>query len=138
MAMLMELPRAECVRLLSVTRFGRVGVSLGNAPPLIRPVNYIFDEASQTVVFRTAVGSKFHALVRSADAVFEIDGIDEATRTGWSVIIRGMTREVTDPLQTRRLDGLGLQPWASGDKPHWIEIRAWTVTGRRLELTDEQ
>ena len=138
MAMLMELPRAECVRLLSVTRFGRVGVSLGNAPPLIRPVNYIFDEASQTVVFRTAVGSKFHALVRSADAVFEIDGIDEATRTGWSVIIRGMTREVTDPLQTRRLDGLGLQPWASGDKPHWIEIRAWTVTGRRLELTDER
>jgi uncharacterized protein len=134
MATLVELPRAECLRLLSVHRFGRVGVSLGNAPPLIRPVNYAFDGPSQTVVFRTAAGSKFHALVRSADAVFEIDDIDEATRTGWSVIIRGMTREVIDPLQTRRLDGLGLEPWASGDKPHWIEIRAWTVTGRRLEL----
>jgi len=34
-------------------------------------------------------GSKFHALLRSADAAFEIDGIDEGSRTGWSVIMRG-------------------------------------------------
>ena len=123
------------MRLLGANEFGRVGVSMGNAPPLIRPVNYLFDEPSQSVVFRTAPGSKFHVLVQSANAVFEIDGVDETTRVGWSVIIRGRTRHVTDPSQTRRLDALGLEPWAPGEKPHWIEIRAWTVTGRRIELS---
>jgi nitroimidazol reductase NimA-like FMN-containing flavoprotein (pyridoxamine 5'-phosphate oxidase superfamily) len=134
MTTFVELSRPECLRLLGANEFGRVGVSMGNAPPLIRPVNYVFDEPSQSVVFRAAPGSKLHALVHSANAVFEIDGVDATTRTGWSVIIRGMTREVTDPRQTQHLDGLGLEPWAPGDKPHWVEIRAWTVTGRRIEL----
>lgn len=75
------------------------------------------------------MGSKFHALLRSADAAFEIDGIDETSRTGWSVIVRGVTDEVTDPSEVRRLDGLGLEPWAPGPKAHWVHIRAWTSLG---------
>ena len=55
---------------------------MGNGPPVIRPVNYVFDQPSQSVVFRTALGSKFHALLKSADSAFEIDGVDEASRTG--------------------------------------------------------
>jgi len=43
------------------------------------------------VVFRTAVGSGFHALLRSAEATFEIDGIEDLARTGWSVIMSGVT-----------------------------------------------
>ena len=68
--------------------------SLGDGAPLIRPVNYVFDDRSQSVVFRTGRGSKFHALLRSANAAFEIDGIDERARTGWSVVMRGVTDEV--------------------------------------------
>jgi hypothetical protein len=84
------------------------------------------------VVFRTAPGSKFYALLRQNTAAFEVDGVDREKRTGWSVIIVGATEEVTNPSDVRRLDGLGLQHWAPGDKPHWVRIRAWTVSGRRI------
>jgi hypothetical protein len=33
-------------------------------------------------VFRTVAGSKLHALLRTTEAAFEIDGIDEGSRTG--------------------------------------------------------
>lgn len=131
---MVELARDECLDLLAGHSFGRLAVSMGGGAPTIRPVNYVFDRASQSVVFRTAPGSKFHALLHSVDAAFEIDGIDEHSRTGWSVIIRGITEEVTNPPEIARLDRLGLQPWAPGDKRHWMHIRAWTVSGRRIVL----
>ena len=133
---LLELSREECLRLLGSHHFGRLAVNMGDGPPVIRPVNYVFDERSQSVVFRSAPGSKFHALVRSADAAFEIDGIDEDSRTGWSVVVRGVTSEVTHQSEIRRLDRLGLEPWAPGPKRHWMHIRAWTVSGRRIVLAD--
>jgi nitroimidazol reductase NimA-like FMN-containing flavoprotein (pyridoxamine 5'-phosphate oxidase superfamily) len=131
----LTLSRDECLRLLASCHFGRLAVSM-DGPPLIRPVNYVFDKRSNSVVFRTASGSKFHALLRAAQAAFEIDGIDEISRTGWSVIMHGVTDEVTDPREIQRLEALGLEPWASGPKRHWMHIRAWTVSGRRVALPD--
>jgi nitroimidazol reductase NimA-like FMN-containing flavoprotein (pyridoxamine 5'-phosphate oxidase superfamily) len=131
---MLELSREECLRLLGDHSFGRLAVNIGEGPPVIRPVNYVFAEPSQSVVFRTAHGSKFHALLRSADAAFEIDGIDDGSRTGWSVIMHGVTDEVTNPNEVRRLDSLGLETWAPGRKAHWVQIRAWTVSGRRIVL----
>lgn len=132
----LELSREECLRLLAAHRFGRLVVTFGDDLPVIRPVTYRFDEHSQSVVFRTASGAKFHALLESANAAFEIDGIDESSRTGWSVIVRGVTDEVTNAGEVQRLDRLGLEPWAPGPKRHWIRIRAWTVAGRRIVLGD--
>ncbi len=133
---MVELSRDECVDLLASHGFGRVGVVL-NGVPLIRPVNYVFDRPSQSVVFRTARGSKFHALLHAATASFEIDGIDDGTRTGWSVIIQGVTAEVTVPYDLRRLHALGLTSWAPGSRPHWVGIRARVVSGRRIALPVE-
>ncbi len=124
------LSRDECLRLLAEHDFGRLAVTMET--PVIRPVNYAFDERSQSVVFRTAVGSKFHALLLRANAAFEIDGIDAGARTGWSVIIVGMAEEITNPTELRRLERLGVEHWAPGPKPHWMRIRAWTVTGREI------
>ena len=56
---MLELPREECLRLLASHSFGRLAVSMGERAPVLRPVNYLFDDASQSVVFRTAVGSGF-------------------------------------------------------------------------------
>ena len=70
----------------------------------------------------------------NGNAAFEIDEIDPSSRTGWSVIIVGMTEEITSPTEIRRLDRLGLEKWAPGRKEHWMRIRAWTVTGRRIVL----
>jgi hypothetical protein len=133
---IVELSRQECLERLAAHRFGRLAIVMSNGAPVIRPVNYVFDEPSQSVVFRTARGSKFHAVLRAAKAAFEIDGVDEPTRTGWSVIIEGVTAEVTRPNDVSRLNRIGVQPWAPGPKPHWVQIRAWTVSGRRIVLRD--
>jgi nitroimidazol reductase NimA-like FMN-containing flavoprotein (pyridoxamine 5'-phosphate oxidase superfamily) len=126
-----DLSREECLELLGDSGVGRLAVS-GKDAPVIRPVNYAFDQPSQSVVFRTAPGSKFYALLRQNAAAFEVDAVDMATRSGWSVIIVGATEEVTNPVDVRRLEGLGLAQWAPGEKPHWVRIRAWTVSGRRI------
>src|SRR5215475_530350 len=88
-----ELSRAECLELLAASRFGRLAVVSAHSTPVIRPVNYVFDASSQSVVFRTGWGTKFHALLTAGKAAFEIDGVDNATKTGWSVIISGIAEE---------------------------------------------
>ena len=132
---LAELERDECIRLLTLTRFGRLAVSPPDwrTPPVIRPVTYVFDRSSQSIVFRSARGSKFTALLLSGQAAFEIDGIEPTAETGWSVIVQGPVEEITNTAEIHRLERLELHPWAPGEKPHWIRIRANVVTGRRIE-----
>jgi nitroimidazol reductase NimA-like FMN-containing flavoprotein (pyridoxamine 5'-phosphate oxidase superfamily) len=131
---LAELGRGECIELLAATGFGRLAVSPPdwNTPPVIRPVTYAFDRSSQSVVFRTARGSKFTALLLSGHAAFEIDGIEPATRTGWSVIVQGPVEEVKNTAELHRLERLELHPWAPGEKPHWVRLRVTAVSGRRI------
>jgi uncharacterized protein len=132
---MLQLSRPECLRLLAATGIGRVVVNVPEWDhPLIRPVNYVFDESSQCVLLRSALGSKLYALLRSAGAAFEIDGVDPAGHVGWSVIILGVCEEITDPGELRRIDALGLESWAPGPKGHWIRIRANTVSGREIVM----
>lgn len=129
---MLELSREECLELLAAHDFGRLAVVMRSGSPVIRPVNYVFDRPTQSVVFRTAQGSKFHALLSAGKAAFEIDGFDEGKGTGWSVIIEGVTAQISVPNDIGRLNKLGLQSWAPGPRPHWVQIRAWTVSGRRI------
>lgn len=129
---MLVLPREECLRLLTAHRFGRLAVAMPGGTPVIRPVNYTFDDRSQSVVFRTADGSKLHAVLKAAEAAFEIDGVDEGSRTGWSVVVQGVAEPVTNPAEVRHLDALEMSPWAPGGKRHWVRIRARTVTGREI------
>ena len=130
---LVELDRAECLRLLAATNLGRLAV---NAPeglaPVIRPVNYVFDANSNSVVFRSAAGSKLARIVLSGHAAFEIDGVEPAGETGWSVIVIGVAEEVKHAPDVQRLEQMRLQPLAPGSKPHLIRIRANVVSGRRI------
>lgn len=128
-----ELSRAECLELLDAGSFGRVVVTVGaDHRPLIRPVNYVFDRASQAVTFRTAEGTKLHALVRSSSACFEIDAVDFEMRGGWSVIVYGVTELIVDPSEIRHLERSALDSFAPGPGAQWIRVRASTVTGRRI------
>jgi uncharacterized protein len=130
---LTSLSRPECLTLLAANSFGRVIVTFGREHrPLIRPVNYVFDGPSQSVVFRTAPGTKLHALLHSRSACFEIDAIDDMARSGWSVIVYGIAETVRDPGDIRRLEACGLDSLALGPRPEWIRVRATTVTGMRI------
>jgi uncharacterized protein len=132
-AEMLELDRAECFRLLAEGTVGRIAVNAPHRPqPILRPVNYVFDAASQSVLIRSGFGSKLFALLRAVRATFEIDGIDPVNRVGWSVIVEGLTEEITNPGELRRVQELGPEPWAPGHKGRWLRIRARTVTGRRI------
>ena len=135
---LLELPRTECLNLLRRTHFGRLAVSRGEGAPIVRPLNYVFDPRSQSVVFRTAEGTKLHGLLRAKEAAFEIDGIEPGGHTGWSVVVTGVAEEVTIPSEIRRLDELGLEVWAPGPRSHWLRVRARTISGRRIVAGAEQ
>ncbi|MEA2213221.1 MAG: hypothetical protein QOF83_3169 [Solirubrobacteraceae bacterium] len=136
---MLDLDRPECLRLLAATDVGRVAVSVTEWDhPMIRPVNYVFDTFSQSVLIRTAPGSKLHAILRSARAALEIDGLDPAGRLGWSVIVVGVSEEITNPSELRRIKGLGLKSWAPGHKDHWIRIRPNVVSGRRISDSKPQ
>ena len=128
----LEIDRDGCMRMLAGASggFGRVGLSV--SPPTIRPVNYAFDDRTQSVVFRSALGSKLREGLSSGTAAFEIDGTDPVDQTGWSVIIVGEAEEVTDPAEIDQLEDFELEPWAPGVKTHWVRIRATSASGRRI------
>ena len=109
-----------------------MAVNVEGWAPVIRPVNYVFDTSSQSVVFRSARGSKLTALALSARASFEIDDFDPTGRSGWSVIVTGVAEEVTVQTELDRLEQLGLSSVAPGPDPHWIRIHATVVSGRRI------
>jgi len=124
-----ELSRSECFALLARERVGRVAF-VDDLGPMVMPVNFVLDR--HMVVFRTDGGTKLGAAVRGSRVAFEIDGTDEAARTGWSVVIRGEAVEVTDPAELARLRQLRLQPLAPGPKTHYVRILPAVLTGRRI------
>ena len=133
---LAELSRDECLRLLSESAVGRVVVLTGvGHTPVIRPVNYVFDEMSQSVVFRCTAGTKLIALLRASRAWFEVDEVDPVNRSGWSVIISGVTEPVSERHEIRRLDRLALHSWIAGPDARWIRIRSRVVSGRRVQAS---
>jgi nitroimidazol reductase NimA-like FMN-containing flavoprotein (pyridoxamine 5'-phosphate oxidase superfamily) len=104
--------------------------------PAIFPVNYVVDE--DRVVFRTDAGTKLDAVARSASVVFEVDHLDPATRSGWSVIVNGRADEITafdSPEVRERASRLALYPWSPDDKRHLVCISASSVSGRRVRGT---
>ena len=83
----------QCRQLLAQGCVGRVGFVAGGRPHVL-PVNYAADD-SGVVVFRTGAGSLLMAVSRQ-DVAFEVDGLDVAHRSGWSVCVYGTASEITE------------------------------------------
>ena len=80
------LSQEECLRRIRTARVGRVAF-VENGEPVILPVNHGLD--GDSVIFRTAPGSKLTAAEDEVPVAFEVDAFDADRRTGWSVVIRG-------------------------------------------------
>lgn len=131
-APLLELGRRECIELLERERIGRLAVTTPGGVPVIRPLNYLFDRGSQSIVFRVLPGAKLYALRHARQAVFEIDGVEPDGSSAWSVVVRGVCEEITSTPEVARLERLGLESWAGERARLWFRIRASVVRGRRL------
>jgi nitroimidazol reductase NimA-like FMN-containing flavoprotein (pyridoxamine 5'-phosphate oxidase superfamily) len=127
--LLEAIERHECMALLRNTCVGRIAVVV-EGEPLVLPVNFVVDD--DTIVFRTAEGTKFDACVQNARVAFEVDQIDTRSHAGWSVLVRGRAQEITDPDELARARRLPLNPWARAPKPHFVRLQPDTVSGRRI------
>ena len=123
-----ELTDEECLELLSFKRFGRVAYDDGG--PVVLPVNYVVD--SGTVLFRTSPYSSLGQHVRSGQAAFEVDDIDDATGAGWSVLVRGPARYV----ESTDLPEPEARPtsWRDREGAQWLHVRITprSMSGRRV------
>jgi len=124
-----ELPTAECLRLMATVPVGRISYTR-QALPAVEPVNFALDRG--TIVFRTAQGGKLAAAARGAVVAFQADDLHPVTRSGWSVTVVGLSREVTESADIARLEHLDLDTWAPGTHHHFIRITPEVITGRRL------
>ncbi len=130
--LVVALERDESMRLLAGIGYGRV-VFTRDALPAIRPVNHLVD-TDGTIVVCTRLTSRLTSSIRADPQVvvaYEVDDIDPVLRTGWSVVVTGLARTVTDPRRIALYEHL-LRPWVRSSTDTVVEIEPTIVTGVRL------
>jgi len=131
---LVELPAAEAMALLGSVQYGRV-VFTARALPAVRPVNHLVDRGD--IVIRTNLGTAVSAAVDGTGTgtgtvvAYQADHVDPVRRLGWSVVVTGYARVVTDPAEVERFE-TALVPWIDGPMDTVIRIHPEIVTGFRL------
>jgi nitroimidazol reductase NimA-like FMN-containing flavoprotein (pyridoxamine 5'-phosphate oxidase superfamily) len=133
---LVDLTEDECLDLLRFHSVGRIAV-VREDRPLIFPVNYILD--NRTVAFRTDAGTKLD-WASMGPVAFEIDMTDAIYHEGWSVVVAGTGRDITEGLDdwSERVSAHVLTPWAGGAKDHWVAIASPVFSGRKIVQTEEE
>ena len=129
---IIELDAAGCWQLLRRTSLGRIAVSAAGTVDIF-PINYAVD--GETIVFRTAPGTKLLELAINDRVAFEIDGHDDLM--AWSIVIKGIAERMERQSEMDAAEGLGLTPWIPTLKYRWVRIRPTDVTGRRFALGPE-
>ncbi|HLV73453.1 nitroimidazol reductase NimA-like FMN-containing flavoprotein (pyridoxamine 5'-phosphate oxidase superfamily) [Actinomadura hallensis] len=119
----------ECRALLARAVIGRI-VFTHHALPAIQPVNFALSDGD--IVIRTSRRSRLATAASDTVVAFEIDDFDAEKRTGWSVVVVGHARHVSDPADAAALEALPLRTWAPGERDHFIRIRPELFTGRRI------
>lgn len=126
---LQVLDREECLRLLGTATLGRVGITLG-ALPVVLPIN--FRLVGDRIVFRTGVGTKLDAATCNAIVSFEADDIESFSHAGWSVVVTGEAREVSEPDALTGLESANIPRWAPSGDGRFVEIPTTMISGRRI------
>ena len=135
MAIAEELDEAECLRLISPDGVGRIGFA-GEHGPTVLPVNYRVTDG--VILFRAGLDSAVSENLRTGIAgaeyrvAFEVDALDEAARTGWSVLVRGPAHHVGSAAGQAAARAAGVEPWPGGEQDQFIRITPVQLTGRRI------
>jgi hypothetical protein len=130
---LVELSRAEALRLLGAVDVGRI-VFTSNALPAVRPVNHLLEDGE--IIVRTRLSATFSTAINSTDdpgtvVAYEADQLDSVARLGWSVVVTGVAKTITDPDRLARYERL-LRPWADMVMDSAIGITVELVSGFRF------
>jgi hypothetical protein len=121
------LPTAECWRLLEFQTLGRLATATDHGPR-IWPISYRV--RGESLIFRSAPGSKVWDIGRDARVAFEIDGIESGRY--WSVVVLGTAEVIDEDDPGPRTERDELRPVAPGQKPVMFRITPESVTGIRF------
>lgn len=128
---LTRIDEAECRWLLRRREAGRVAF-LDHDEIVVLPVNYlVYDD---DIVFRTSEDSQLAAAAAGGPMSFQVDRLERSDGGGWSwsVLVKGSGRAVTGAEELAALRKLPLEPWAPGDRDHWIRLTPTALSGRRI------
>lgn len=127
---LSRLGTQECLALLGTRTVGRLAYIARAGVPDIVPVNYTVVGAD--VIVRSGAGPKLQAAERREVVAFEVDDLDDATRTGWSVVAVGRAERLT----AAQISALPVESlpttWAEGPRWSVLRLRRPRLDGRRL------
>lgn len=123
---LVELSEDECWELLRSHSVGRIAWSTAATPHLV-PVNFVAHDGR--IWIRSAPYSALARECRGKPVAFEVDEIDEFTRSGASVVVEGVAR----PGDLHRIEAPPeLESWPEGARTFVVAIDAQTISGRRV------
>lgn len=123
------LPVSQCWKLLESVALGRL-VTAVEGQAEIFPVNFVVQR--ETVLFRTAEGTKLASAAMNKHVLFEADDYDATS--GWSVIVRGTARSVHGREEYEEADQAGLVSWTATQKLHYVRVLPTSLTGRRFRF----
>lgn len=130
MSRLVELTSQECQEHLERGGIGRLAFVTPDGLRIV-PLNFTTNGAA--VVFRTVPDSELGRYGEGAEAVFEIDGVDDEAEEGWSVVAFGRLERPSEADEV--WDGHGWRnptPWTGGPRNFHLKLPWQTVTGRRI------
>lgn len=122
----------HCWNLLAGTDVGRLATVLDGQPEIF-PVNFVVDNNS--IVFRTAEGTKLAHVTAHHQVAFEIDRWNDDG--GWSVVLKGTAEKITDAAELQRAEKLPLLPWVPTVKVNYVRVTAAEISGRHFEFGEE-
>lgn len=122
------IPEDSCWGYLASQEVGRLGLSTHDLPEIF-PVNYYVD--GESIIFRSAEGSKMNEIATNSNVVFEVDGWTEDG--GWSVMVKGIAERITDADELARARKAPLLPWVPTVKTIFVRIRPTIgISGRHF------
>ncbi|MDR0782846.1 MAG: pyridoxamine 5'-phosphate oxidase family protein [Propionibacteriaceae bacterium] len=113
--------------LLAGERLGRLAVQSENGIDIF-PINYVVD--GESIVFRTADGTKLASVKNHSHVTFEIDSWTE--EDGISVVARGHASPVTSEAEIAQIEALRLKPWVPTYKTFFVRITINQLQARRF------
>lgn len=131
-SLVIHLENREMWALLSATPMGRLAVAAAGELDIF-PVNYVVDD--ETLLFRTAAGTKLLGLTARAAVAFEIDGYDDAN--AWSVVVKGIAARLDHQAEIDRADTLPLAPWIPTLKFTYVRVTPTSLSGRSFRRGPE-
>lgn len=127
---LVTLTTQQCREHLAGGGVGRFLFVEPHRGPVAIPVNYLMD--GDDVVFRTGRHTSIADAVGQQQVSFDVDHLDDTLSAGWSVLLSGTARIITDPDELKHAASLGIEPWAAGDRDVYVRMSASHITGRRI------